>query len=421
MRKKQIISILTASLLAMACGCSNINQPDTAEQTPTAAAETSLQTENSAPELHFQTTADSKQAASGTTETSDDLASQYLAKMTLEEKIYQMFMVTPEMLTGYGVVTEAGDSTKAALAQYPVGGLIYFAQNLETQEQTRTMLANCQAFAEESGIGLFLAVDEEGGTVARVADQLGTTAFSDMSVYGAQGDPQQAFDIGKTIGTEIGALGFNVDFAPVADVNLCNGNELGGRIFSSDASVVAEMVASEVRGFQESGVMATLKHFPGLGAEDGNAHYDTKIVIDRTLDQLRQEEFLPFSSGIEAGVDFVMVSHQVVTGIGDDLPGDLSYQTVTELLKGELGFQGIAITDSQAMNTISGVYGAGEAAVMSVQAGIDIVLMPEDLTQAFEAVRSAVESGEISEERIDQSVRLILEKKEKLGLLTPLS
>ena len=167
--------------------------------------------------------------------------------------------------------------------------------------------------------------------------------------------------------------------------------------------------------------MATLKHFPGLGAEDGNAHYDTKIVIDRTLDQLRQEEFLPFSSGIEAGVDFVMVSHQVVTGIGDDLPGDLSYQTVTELLKGELGFQGIAITDSQAMNTISGVYGAGEAAVMSVQAGIDIVLMPEELTQAFEAVRSAVESGEISEERIDQSVRLILEKKEKLGLLAPLS
>lgn len=421
MRKKQIISILTASLLAMACGCSNIDQPDMAEQTPTAAAETSLQTENSAPELHFQTTADSKQAASETTETSDGLASQYLAKMTLEEKIYQMFMVTPEMLTGYGVVTEAGDSTKAALAQYPVGGLIYFAQNLETQEQTRTMLSNCQAFAEESGIGLFLAVDEEGGTVARVADQLGTTAFSDMSVYGAQGDPQQAFDIGKTIGTEIGALGFNVDFAPVADVNLCSGNELGGRIFSSDASVVAEMVASEVRGFQESGVMATLKHFPGLGAEDGNAHYDTKIVIDRTLDQLRQEEFLPFSSGIEAGVDFVMVSHQVVTGIGDDLPGDLSYQTVTELLKGELGFQGIAITDSQAMNTISGVYGAGEAAVMSVQAGIDIVLMPEDLTQAFEAVRSAVESGEISEERIDQSVCLILEKKEKLGLLTPLS
>ena len=268
MRKKQIISILTTSLLAMACGCSNIDQPDTAEQTPTAAVETSLQTENSAPELHFQTTADSKQDASGTTETSDGLASQYLAKMTLEEKIYQMFMVTPEMLTGYGVVTEAGDSTKAALAQYPVGGLIYFAQNLETQEQTRTMLANCQAFAEESGIGLFLAVDEEGGTVARVADQLGTTAFSDMSVYGAQGDPQQAFDIGKTIGTEIGALGFNVDFAPVADVNLCSGNELGGRIFSSDASVVAEMVASEVRGFQESGVMATLKHFPGLGAED---------------------------------------------------------------------------------------------------------------------------------------------------------
>ncbi|MBQ8010541.1 MAG: glycoside hydrolase family 3, partial [Oscillospiraceae bacterium] len=140
-----------------------------------------------------------------------------LSSMTLEEKVWQMFIITPEQLTGVGCATQAGQTTAEAVAQMPVGGVIYFSQNLETPEQTTEMLTKIQQFAKDaSGIGLFLAVDEEGGLVARCADKLGTTALSDMAVYGARNDAAEAYEIGQTLGSDIGALGFNLDFAPVA-------------------------------------------------------------------------------------------------------------------------------------------------------------------------------------------------------------
>ena len=357
--------------------------------------------------------------ADSTTTASSKEVDALLKQMTLQEKIYQMFLVTPEAITGVDTVVQAGDATKAALQEQPVGGLIYFAANLETQSQTKEMLTTTQDYAKASsnGIGLWLAVDEEGGTVARVADQLGTTAFSDMSVYGAENDSTQAYSIGQTIGTDIHGLGFNLDFAPVADVDICSENELGGRIFSDDPNVVANMVSNVVKGLQNSGVSATLKHFPGLGAENGNSHYDGAVRIDRSLEELRSTEFIPFSAGIEAGVDFVMVGHQIMTEVDADTPSDLSHAVVTDLLKQELGFKGLAITDAQNMNTISANYSSGEAAVLAIQAGIDIVLMPVNLTEAVEGVYQAVQDGTISEERIDESVQKILLQKQRAGLL----
>lgn len=214
--------------------------------------------------------------------------------MTLTEKVYQMFIVTPEALTGVSTVVAAGDATYQALDSNPVGGIIYFSQNLETWKQTNEMLTNTQQYAQEiSGIGVFLAVDEEGGTVARCADNLGTAAFDDMASYGASGDTDTAYSIGSTIGSDIHALGFNLDFAPVADVNINENNELGSRIFSSDASIVAEMTAAVTRGLQDNGVSATLKHFPGLGAGDGNTH-NGSVWIDRSYDDLVSTEFVAF-------------------------------------------------------------------------------------------------------------------------------
>ena len=177
------------------------------------------------------------------------------------------------------------------------------------------------------------------------------------------------------------------------------------------------MVAGVVEGMQGTGVAATLKHFPGLGAENGNAHEDTKIVIDRTLDQLRAEEFIPFQRGIEAGADFVMVSHQTVTGVGDDLPACLSPIVCTDLLRGELGFEGLIVTDSLQMNTISANYDSGEAAVRALEAGVDVILMPEDFEAALQGVEDAVAEGRITEERIDESVERVLKEKRKLGLM----
>lgn len=340
-----------------------------------------------------------------------------LEQMTLEEKVYQMFMVKPEQLTGIYPTTASGEITKNAIESYPVGGIIYFADNLVSVSQTKSMLENVQQYAKDSsGVGIFTAVDEEGGTVARVAQKLGTTAFYNMQYYGELNDSNQGYDIGYTIGSDLKSIGFNLDFAPVADVNINDYNELGSRIFSSNPSIVANMATSVARGIQDAGISATLKHFPGLGAEDGNTHEDSFVVIDRTIEQLRENEFIPFQAGIDAGVDFVMVSHQIITGFEDNLPADLSYTVVTEYLRGELAFDGIAITDSQQMNTISNVYSSGEAAIMSIKAGIDIILMPENLQEAVSAVCNAVQEGEISEERINESVTRILNKKYELGL-----
>lgn len=359
-----------------------------------------------------------KKVTTTTTTTHAVTPQEVMEKMTLEQKVCQMFMVTPEAITGITPMREVGNGTKNAMLSYPVGGIIYFAQNLISRDQIKTMIANTQSFSKEAcGVGLFIAVDEEGGTVARCAQKLGTTAFKNMAYYGSSNDYKTAYNIGNTLGKDLRGLGFNVDFAPVADVDICSGNELGDRIFSSDPNVVANMVCGVSKGLQDNGVCATLKHFPGLGAEDGNTHTNSTVVIDRTIEQLRETEFIPFKKAIDSGADLVMVGHQTVTGLEDGLPCDLSYVAVTELLRNELGFNGLAVTDAHQMNTISTVYSSGEAAKLSIKAGMDIILMPVDYREAVEAVCEAVRSGEIAESRIDESVMRILDKKQKLGLL----
>lgn len=343
-------------------------------------------------------------------------ADELLSDMTLHEKVCQMFMAAPETLTGYGSFNYADRHTYDCYDRYPIGGYIFFANNIVTSDQTRNMLSDLQSHARSMGAGVFLATDEEGGYITRVSYKLGTTAVYNMSYYGELNDYDTSFGVGSTIGTYLADYGFNLDFAPVADVNINPYNELGSRIFSSDPNVVADMSAAVVDGLQSAGVCSTLKHFPGLGAGGGNTHNGT-VVIDRSYEQLRESEFTAFKGGIDAGCEFVMVGHQVVTGAGDDLPADLSKVVVTDWLKGDLGFEGIIITDAQAMGAISGVYGSSEAAVKSVEAGIDIILMPADLAAAVNGVEQAVSSGRISEKRIDESVLKILRQKEKLGLL----
>lgn len=341
-----------------------------------------------------------------------------LEKMTLQEKVCQMFITTPEQLSGWDVVTLYDEVVEESIVNYPIGGMIMFSENLETTEQTAQLISDIQECAmNNNGIGMFMSVDEEGGTVARVADSLGTTAFEDMVTYSDASDEHVSYEIGYTIGTDLKALGFNLDFAPVADVDISGASELGGRMFSSDPEIVATMASNVAVGLKDAGVCATLKHFPGLGAAEGNTHTDSDVTISRSLDDLRATEFVPFKKGIESGADFVMVGHQIISGVGDWLPSDLSYTVVTELLRNELSFNGLIVTDSQMMNTITDVYSAGEAAVMAVNAGVDIVLMPADLTEAIDSVCSAVESGEIGQSRIDESVLRILNKKYEMGLI----
>lgn len=422
-----VTAVFLAGILCTANGCDSVKPVsetmETIPVTATTSATTTVPDEAESIQTTVTTQAIAEQITSAYTCTTAEidvmLVDTLLSEMTLEEKVCQMFIVTPEMLTGYtGSVTEMGTLSQKSFDQYPVGGLIYFAENLEDSPQTLEMLSGMQSYAQESsGVGVFLSVDEEGGTVARVADQLGTTKLHDMAYYGERSDPDEAYAIGCTIGSDLRKFGFNLDFAPVADVALHADNELGDRIFSSDADIVGDMVAGVVSGLQGTGVSATLKHFPGLGAGDGNTHYDDFVLIDRSLSELSSEEFVAFQAGIDAGADFVMVGHQITTAAGDQLPSDLSYTVVTTWLKETLEFTGIVITDAQNMASITENYSPASAAVQAVSAGVDMILMPLDLSNAVSGICEAVEAGTITEERINESVRKILTQKSEMGLL----
>ena len=338
-----------------------------------------------------------------------------LDSLSLEQKVAQMFFITPESLTGYSRVTQAGNASKEAFAKYPVGGLVYFAQNLRDPEQTRTMLGNMQQFSEEqTGLPLFLGVDEEGGTVVRIADNaaFGVENIGDMADIGATGDSSKAYDVGETLAGYLKDLGFNVDFAPVADVFSNPKNTvIGKRSFGSDPNVVSEMVVQAVEGLQDNGVAATVKHFPGHGntTQDSHSGYASS---DRTLEELQSMEFLPFEAGIAAGTDFIMVGHITLPNATEEQsPSSINKEVVTDMLRTGLGYSGLIITDAMNMGAITQEYKSAEAAVKAIQAGVDIVLMPEDFQAAYEGVLAAVEDGTLTEERIDESVaRIIAEK-----------
>ncbi len=349
---------------------------------------------------------------SGSAEGSD-IVEKTLADMSLRDKVCQMMFVRPESITGIDVVTAAGDTTKSALEQYPVGGIVYFAQNMESKDQVKEMIDNSQSYSK---VGLFISTDEEGGMVNRLMNTVGTTYIDSMYNYKDEGI-QKAHDNAYTIASDMAALGFNMDFAPVADVwSNPDNTVIGERAYSDDYSQAAELVGSAVKGFEDGDIMCTLKHFPGHGDTAEDSHYSSAYV-KRTKDEIMADEMQPFTAGIDAGAEFVMVGHLIVPDI-DELPATLSYKITTEMLRNEMHFEGIAITDSLAMSSIADNYGVGESAVMSIKAGIDMLLDPTDIDTAIDAVVQAVESGDITEDRIDESVRRILTLKEKQGLLS---
>ena len=342
-----------------------------------------------------------------------------LRDMTLEEKICQMLFVTPEALTGYTRVTQSGDTTKAAIEKWPVGGIIYFSTNLVSTDQTTEMIENIQSFSESAtGRRLFIGVDEEGGTVARAADSLGTTQFDDMSVYGETGDTQEAYNIGATQAKDLTALGFNVNFSPVADVLTNEDNTVvKQRSFGSDPDLVASMVSQVVKGLTDGGMLCAPKHFPGHGSTGGDTH-DGLAASDRTLEELESCDFKPFQAAIEAGAPMIMVGHMTMTAIDPDNPASLSETIVTGLLREELGYDGIIITDALNMGAIANNYTNADAAVKAVSAGCDMLLCVSNISSVVNALTDAVSDGTISEERIDESVSRILQAKLRYGIIS---
>ncbi len=336
----------------------------------------------------------------------EEIVSNCISVMPLEDKVAGLFIVTPEALTGVRTAVQAGQSTQAALSEYAVGGLIYFAQNIQNKEQITQMLSNTVSMSKYP---IFLAIDEEGGTVSRLANSAVTVEqVGSMQEIGASGDSSAAYEAGKTIGSYLKEIGFNLDFAPVADLVNAGGNPvLGDRSFGSDPELCGEMVSKMAEGIQENSVSACLKHFPGIGSLESDTH-EGRVELTKTADEMKNSDFVPFDAGIQAGVDFVMVSHVTASSIDTDgVPSSLSRAVVSDLLRSELGFEGVIITDALNMSAITDYYTSDEAAVDAVVAGADMLLMPEDFKQAYEGLLTAVRDGRISEERIDESLRRI--------------
>ena len=337
-----------------------------------------------------------------------------IGTMTLEEKICQLFFVTPEQCLGGRRVYKADKSFQSAYCRFPVGGMILFSQNIQKNNIAPLNAGMQSAAAESGGIGLFIGVDEEGGKISRVANRL---KLKEKQPNPARiTTPEEAFASGKIIGGYLSENGFNLDFAPVADVRSdVKGAEITFRSYGRDPEQVGSMVSQFVKGLHSQQILSVLKHFPGHGAVSGDTHNGAGISR-RTLEELRKVDFIPFEAGIAAGADMVMISHQIAQNIDPERPASLSPKVVG-ILREELGFDGVIITDALRMGAVNNRYGSGEACVMALEAGADMLLLPDNFKEALASVTEAVRDGRIPESRINESLKRILSLKEKYGLL----
>ena len=315
--------------------------------------------------------------------------------ITLREKVGRLFIVRPESLEPairyasdaelppYRLQAVSGGMRERA-REYPVGGILLYGHNILDASQLRTFIRDLRALP---GTPL-LSIDEEGGRVSRLA-------------------ANPAFDVPR-YESILKEYGFDIDFAPVADVNTNPDNiVIGTRAFSDDPGAAAPLVAAYVRGLAQTGVRGCLKHFPGHGDTRSDTHYDFASTA-KGWEELLACELVPFRAGIEAGAPLVMAAHVAAPAVtGGNEPATLSRTLLTDKLRGELGFDGIIITDALEMGAITRRYGSGEAAVRALEAGADFLLCPLDYCAAFDAVVAAVGSGRITEARLDESLRRI--------------
>ncbi len=334
----------------------------------------------------------------------DQIVNAVIEVMPLEDKVAGLFVVTPEAITGVSTAIKAGDGTREALSKYAVGGIVYFGKNMQSEAQLKEMIENTKLYSKYP---LFIAVDEEGGSVSRVAEMGIGTKVDTAKTTGETGDANNAYRAGSTIGGYLSGLGFNLDFAPVADINSVEGSALGSRAFGSDAAVVAPFVTSMMQGIQEQSVTACLKHFPGMGSSVQDTH-DGMASTDRTAEEFRTNEFAVFQAGIDAGADMIMVGHLSAPALtGDNTPCSLSSAVVTDILRNEMNYDGVIISDALNMSAITEYYESDQAAIHALRAGCDMLLMPENFEKAYNGVIQAVHDGTISEERINDSLRRI--------------
>lgn len=400
------ISVLLIASLLVLTGCQPI--PEKPEVTTT------------------KNTSTTKEPETTKTQSDESDIDSLLQEMTLREKVGQLFVIRPESLdssltpeqvhdTSSNGATSLSTSMKNLLRDYPVGGIVIFGKNILNPTQLRSFIDTLQ---DTSEIPLFMSIDEEGGTVARLANHsaFNLTKYESAAAVGESKNTSDAIAMGTTIGTYLQDYGFNMDFAPIADVNTNPDNPIiGNRAFSSDATIAAEMAKAMATGLKQKEIIPVFKHFPGHGDTAEDSHSGIAIS-NKTQSEMESCEWLPYKSLTTK--DCVMVGHIATPEITGNLtPATMSDKIINDILRQQLGFEGVIISDSLAMGAVTDEYDSKEAAVKVFEAGCDILLMPENFTEAFDAIIEAVEDGTISEQRLDESVRRILTLKQEYGLL----
>ena len=357
--------------------------------------------------------------------TIDTIVENIVNGMSLDEQIGQMFMVDLKTFDLSKKSIKKGtlsNKIKKNLELYPVGGIVLYGSDAKSKSQMKKLTS---ALQKQSNLPLFLAVSEEGGTMSSLSSKkkMGLSTYPSAQELGAMQNTDQVRKNGETMAAELLDLGINLDLAPVCDLAASTEPEssavaeLGSRLYGSDAKTVAKVVKAQVKGMVSQGIGVTLKHFPG----QGSASSDTRISaanLTRSIEQLRSEDFLPFQSGIKAGAQVVMMSQTASSLVtGDTKPACMSKVWVNSVLREELGFDGVVMTNTMNMRTITTQYTSKEVAVNCVNAGVDMILSPDDLEEAYDGLLDAVKKGMVKKERIQAAVRRIIRLKLKLGIL----
>ena len=461
-KKLMIIAMLAAIVALPLYGCGAGKSPATSNETDHGAAQ-EASADGAAEDKASDDAAQGQEAGDAAADTqgaeSDDAAAEVtpaynpgeedpeilkmISEMTTQEKLAQMMIVALRSnISNEKTATEIDRDYAEMLTKYDFGGILLFAGNVVDSAQTVTLIRDSQEAAMKSagGIPMFICVDQEGGSVNRVP--FGTTGSGNMALA-ATGDTSLTEESAKMLGDEIRALGFNMDFAPVSDVNSNPANPIiGVRSFSDDPELVAEHVTAFIKGMDSAKISTALKHFPGHGnvGEDSHTHLPCS---DFSLEEIKACDLIPFQAGIDAGSDMIMTAHiqfpkiekktyvSIKDGEEITLPATLSRTIITGLLREQMGYNGIVITDAMEMDAIAAHFDPLDAAVMAINADVDILLCPvelykdgevntfPDVDKYMEGLLARVEAGDIREEELDNSVYRILKLKKERDLQVP--
>ncbi|QGQ94056.1 beta-N-acetylhexosaminidase [Paenibacillus psychroresistens] len=394
------ISVFLISICVITSGCSSKNNLTTISPRPSA-------TESSSP---TQIPSSSPAPTASPTPTPDPIQEQ-IKLMTLDEKIGQMVIVGVEG-------TAVSEQTRDLIDHYHVGGIILYSNNIVNKTQTTDFLNELkQANTNLNKVPLWLGVDQEGGRVSRMPNEY--TKLPTNRAIGKINKPEFSNKLGNILGKELQSVGFNMDYAPVMDINSNPNNPvIGDRSFGADANLVSKLGVQTMLGIQAQKIAAVVKHFPGHGDTSVDSHLDLPIV-QTDLKRLRSFEWLPFEAAIDNNVDAVMVAHILLPKIDPDHPASFSKTVITDYLRNELKFNGVVMTDDMTMGGIVNHYELKDAAAQSINAGSDVIMVAHEYEKAKEVLsnlKSKVETGELPEERINQSVYRILKLKLKYAI-----